>query len=189
MSTDFWLNQSPWLPSNQGGAQGGGGGGNISGQPENVEYRDPVDASRSGAFARQGAAEYPDGYLNDTNSRRQARLSKDVMGRLTDRNYQRGVHAGVKMEPVQYFWPAEFYPEMRMQAEMAAHRVGDTIPVPRFAPVGNPFEKLAHGARMQDLSAQEQTQVQARYGINPAQYGTNDTPDPTRFEDLPRWKW
>jgi len=189
----FWRNSDPWLPSAQGGANSGGGGGNISGQTENIEYRDPVDASRSGAFTRQGAAEYPDGYINDANSRRQERMSKDVLGRLTDRNYQRGVHAGVKMEKVQYFWPQEFYPEMRMQAEFAARpelvngvRV---IPVPRYAPVPSPFEKLMHGGRVADLTQQEQDQVHSHYGINPAQYGVNDTPDPTRFECLPPWKY
>ena len=84
---------------------GGGGGRTLAG------YRDILDARRSVATPRTPNAEYPDGYLGNVNSRREDRLLQAVQSRLTQRNYQRGVHKGEKLDTSDYFWPDDFNPQ------------------------------------------------------------------------------
>src|ERR1035438_2312014 len=131
-----------------GGAEGGGGG-----TPAPVAgYRDYLDAARSGAFGkgRTGDATYPDGYLGgDADSRRNEKLASAVSGRLTDRHYQRGVHAGVKMDRTQYFWPEECPPDAGIARMMHARPNGNTLEVQRSGPVLSPVERLVHGAQME----------------------------------------
>lgn len=193
MADNFWLNQQPWLPTNQGGPNGGGGGyGNV----DAIAYRDPLDAARSGAlgYGRIGQADYPDGYLDDPKSRREDRLQTGVMGRLTDRSYQRGVHKGVKMDAVQYFWPEEFNMESRLRAESVAQRSGNVLLVQRQGVQTDPVELLRHGANLSQLTDQEKTRVYSTYGINPAENNPEREPvDPVaaKFmrQDLPAWSW
>jgi hypothetical protein len=81
----------------------GGGGGSLP-----VAFRDILDAKRCepGYFAPW--AEYPDGYLGVTNSKRQDRLMGALKDKLNSRAYQRGVHKGEVIDQRDYFWPNEF---------------------------------------------------------------------------------
>lgn len=192
MADNFWVNQQPWLgPS--GGPYGGGGG------PTNVgaiQARDPLDAARQGAFGggRIGEASYPDGYLGPVNNRRQDRLANEVAGRMTDRNYQRGVHAGTKQPALNYYWPAEASPDQGIMRELHGRRRGNVIMVKRHTPAGSPVEHLVNGGKLSQLDQAQQAEVAARYGIqNPAATREGDLVDPARAallsRDLPRTSW
>lgn len=99
--------------------QGGGG----SGQSIlAVNFRDPVDAARSMMGARVPSAEWPDGYLGTIRSRREDRLLDTVKRSLNQRAYQRGVHKGERIDPGDYFWPAEFAPESGLLRQADAVR-------------------------------------------------------------------
>lgn len=93
--------------------------------------------------ARIPTAQYPDGYLGTVRSRVRDRLRAEGGGtRLTQRNYQRGVHVGARVEPQQYFWSEEVYPEKGMelqlkgqkfapQGELHSHLINDGKPRPQ----------------------------------------------------------
>jgi hypothetical protein len=83
-----------------------GGGGGI---PEPF-FRNVADERRS-MYRRVPSAEYPDGYLGTIETRRGDRLLNAVKGRVNERNYQRGVHKGERIDPSDYYWPPEFTPE------------------------------------------------------------------------------
>jgi hypothetical protein len=107
-SDNLWINQPPWLMTNRGGPNGAGGGTPPDTGAVTVG-RDALDNIRMhpNQQNRNGAAEYPDGYLGTITGRRQDRLNSGVVGRLDDRSYQRGIHKGTKMDANQYFWPEE----------------------------------------------------------------------------------
>lgn len=153
-NTYWWNNAQGWRPTAQGGPEGGGGGyGEYTTVPGT--YRDPLDAARSGAFGsgRTGAASYPDGYLQPSNSRRRE-APASVYGRLTDRSYQRGVNAGVKMDMQHYFWPAELGPARRLEQQAAAAWDGNVFISRRAAPYGETADRLMHGPSM-DQAAED----------------------------------
>lgn len=89
----------------------GGGGTPLAG------YRSLIDAKRSAATPRTPNAEYPDGYIGNLTSRRSDRLLQAVQSRLTQRNYQRGIHKGERIDQSDYFWPEEFNPDSGLEAE------------------------------------------------------------------------
>lgn len=105
---------SDWMylqvPPGQGSNTWGG-----CGQP--IRFRDSLDASRSMMTGRLPQAEYPDGYLGNVRSRREDRLMTSVKSRLTQRNYQRGVHKGERIDPNDYFWTPEFNPDTGLAYE------------------------------------------------------------------------
>src|SRR5712692_6321676 len=105
MSQDLiWRNQGPWLSTNQGGPEGGGGG--TPADSGAVRGHDRLDDIRMNP--NKGLDQpYPDGYLGTVENRNKDKLAQGVSGRLTDRHYQRGVHKGTKMDPGQYYWPAD----------------------------------------------------------------------------------
>jgi hypothetical protein len=132
-----------------------------------VQYHSPLDADRAAA-GQLPMAEYPDGYLGTIIDRRQDKLMDAVQNRLTDRSYQRGVHVGSKIRNDEYFWPKEFEPDKRLKAEARAKRTGYTMSVQRYAPAGNPVERLAHMGKLGGLSAPEQMSMYRKYGVDPA---------------------
>lgn len=156
----WWNNTQGWRPTAQGGPEGGGGGyGEYTAAVG--QYRDDLDAARSGAFGsgRIGEATYPDGYLQPSNSRRRE-APASVYGRLTDRSYQRGVHSGVKMDMAQYFWPVEQDPGRRLAEEAAARRNGNVLMVRRAVPYGEPAARLMHGPSLDQLAEDVQATPQ-----------------------------
>lgn len=131
---------------------GGGGRTDLFG------YRSILDARRAAApGARTPSAEYPDGYLGNITARRGDRLLKDVQNRLTQRSYQRGVHKGERVDPGDYVWPADFNPMSGLEAEAKGIR---------WAPAGNPTERLAHAGQVNALSPEEIADAAERYGVN-----------------------
>lgn len=144
---------------------GGGGDGSA------IQYRNPLDAKRSAAGFAPGAS-YPDGYLGTITNRQQDKLLGAVQGRLTDRSYQRGVHKGERLGQDSYYWNADMNPDMGLQRQASAmpvdHEGGVTFDSPRFAPSGNPVEKLTAMGNSASLAPQEQMQVARQYGVDPA---------------------
>lgn len=119
-----------------------GGGGSVRA----LSFRDPVDAARSMMGQRVPSAEYPDGYLGTINSRREDRLLNTLKKNLNQRGYQRGVHKGERIDPGDYYWPAEFGPDSGLQRQ--AEAIVDTsmgaqvFYVQRPAPAGTVQERL-----------------------------------------------
>jgi hypothetical protein len=158
-------------PISPGGTTVGGGGA--------VQYRDALDQARS-AGGVLSYADYPDGYLGTITDRREDKLLAKVQERLTDRSYQRGVHLGSKVGARAYYWSPDCNPEMGLERQMeTAHRTGETISVERYAPSGNPVERLAHMGKTAGLSPPEQMNMYRKYGVDPAK-NPIVTPDPTR---------
>lgn len=78
-------------------------------------FRDHLDATRS---ARIPTAEYPDGYVGTTNTRRESRIqSGGQRPYQTMRNYQRGIHVGARVLPSAYFWTDEVDPMAGLRAQ------------------------------------------------------------------------
>jgi hypothetical protein len=152
---------------------GGGGGRTLSG------YRDLLDAKRSAATPRTPGAEYPDGYLGTVNSRREDRLLNAVSTRLTQRNYQRGVHKGEKLGGQDYFWTDDFNPMSGLQAQARGEK---------WHPVGSTAaEQINHMGKNHLIPPEQMGQVAAQYGVKEI------TPvDPIRQEKmtrlLPSWR-
>lgn len=63
-----------------------------------------------------------DGYLGTIRTRRDDRLLRSVQERVTERQYQRGVHKGERIDPGDYFWPPDFQPTNGLRAEAAGVR-------------------------------------------------------------------
>jgi hypothetical protein len=186
---DNWLNMNPSYPTAQGGPNDGGGG---YGQSQAVSYRDSLDAARSGAFGggRTGDASWPDGYLSDNGnvgSRREDRLGQAVLGKINDRGYQRGVHKGSKMDPVQYYWPQEFNLSSRLAAEGRARVDIETglFMVRKQAPAGTPVETLIYPG-LTGMTAAEKARIYRQYGVNPDAHGPSETVDPSEAAYLAR---
>lgn len=102
--------------------------------------RSEMDFLRMGV-GREPSAEYPDGYLGTIRSRRDDRgrpnsTSEQVLQglkiRQTQRGYQRGVHRGERIDPNDYYLPAQLSADRGIKRQMAAANKG--MPVSRFAP-------------------------------------------------------
>jgi hypothetical protein len=124
--------------------QGGGGAG--PGAAQVLTFRDPVDAARAQFGPRTPQAEYPDGYLGTINSRREDRLLNSLKKKLNDRAYQRGVHKGERIDPHDYYWPAEFGPDSGLARQAAAvvdrSEGAQVFRVERPAPIGTVSDRL-----------------------------------------------
>lgn len=90
----------PYNASQPGSADTYGGGGGFL----RVGVRSILDARRMMLGARAPQAQYPDGYLGTIIDRRQDRLMTAVQGRVTQRQYQRGVHKGEHIDLTDYYW-------------------------------------------------------------------------------------
>lgn len=83
--------------------------------------RDTLDAMRLGQ-GRVPSAEYPDGYLAATRTRREDRTLDSLKNRANQRAYQRGVHKGERIDPGDYFYPEGLDPMRGLRAEAAGRR-------------------------------------------------------------------
>lgn len=111
---------SNWQSSGAGGLYGYNNGGGNSGSVI-VSARDPLDFARLGSPGRTPEAEYPDGYLGSTNSRRSDKLL-DKIGSLNQRSYTRGVHRGERIPPSDYQWTSDWNPQHGIKAQMRGMR-------------------------------------------------------------------
>lgn len=169
-----WQHLSPMgAPQTGAPVHGGGGGQTLSG------YRDLLDARRAAATPRTPNAEYPDGYLGNVNSRREDRLLNAVQSRLTQRNYQRGVHKGEKIDDSDYFWK----PEINMMSGIQAQAQGR-----KWGPVGSSVaEQINHMGKNHLLSPEELSRAAENYGVREVR-----PMDPVRkskfMSQLPTWR-
>lgn len=167
-----WQLLSPNGAPNPGAPVSGGGGTPL------VGARDILDARRSAMTPRTPNAEYPDGYLGQVQSRREDRLLQNVQARLTQRNYQRGVHKGERVDQSDYFWNAKVNPMAGLEAQARGQRwtaVGSTA-----------VEQINHMGKNHLLPPEELDKVAAGYGV------VNVIPvDPVRQASLkhllPQW--
>lgn len=173
MSND-WQLLSPNGAPQPGAPVYGGGGRTLSG------YRDVLDARRSASTPRTPNAEYPDGYLGNINTRREDRLLKAVQSRLTQRNYQRGVHKGEKVEGSDYIWPTEFHPMSAIEAQMGGG--------PRWGPVGSlPVEQINHLGKNHMIPPEQMSKVAAQYNVREVPQATG-VRQQKMARLLPNWK-
>lgn len=162
--------QNWWVPTGAGPASPGGttaGGGGTLHNAGVIQYRTPIDAARA-ARGHLPHAEYPDGYLGTIVDRHEDRLLDKVQEKLTERSYQRGVHKGERIARTDYFWDtAVLDPQAGLRREAkTAKRTGNTVSVERFAPAGNPVERLAHMGKTAGLSAPEEAKVYKQFGVS-----------------------
>lgn len=162
---NWWVNAGEFQGMPGGTTVGGGGDSSV------ITYRNPLDQARSSA-GQLPEAQYPDGYLGTITNRREDRLLGALQKKLTDKSYQRGVHKGEKLGHDSYYWTADVNPDLGLQrqamAVLADHEGGVTFDAPRFAPTGNPVERLAHMGKTAGLSAPEEMQMARQYGVDPA---------------------
>lgn len=124
-------------------------------------------------------AEYPDGYLGNSNSRQQDKLLNTMQGRLTERSYQRGVHKGDRIDPQDYHWNDAIDPQAGIRAEARGLK---------WTALGETPKQLVHYGKSDLLSPQQLADVANGLGLNS---GANVL-DPVRsakFQSLlPTWR-
>lgn len=164
-TSNWWV---PAQPANNmpGQATYGGGGTYDAGV---IQYRSNLDAKRA-AHGQLPHAQYPDGYLGTlSQDRRQDKLLDAITEKLTERSYQRGIHKGEKISRSDYFWPEGSSPYRGLVREYTtAERGKNTISVRRYAPTGNPVERLAHLGKTAGLTPPEQQKLYKQYGVSMA---------------------
>ena len=118
-----------------------------------LHFRNPLDAQRAAMGNRVPSAEYPDGYLGTINSRREDRLLNSIKGRLTQRNYQRGVHKGERIDPQDYYWADDVRPDIGLEYQaMGLRWTQSGTPVERLTALGT--AELASPAHRDALTRQ-----------------------------------
>lgn len=110
---------------------------------QQLNFRDPLDAARSGMSGFVPSAAYPDGYLGTIQSRREDRFLDNLKGQLNQRSYTRGVHKGEKVDASDYFWPPELDP-MRglVRQSQQVLEPDNTVSSPRNVPLGTVAEQM-----------------------------------------------
>ena len=177
----WWVTSAP-MPF-PGGTVEAGGGGSLGSSPgytgDSGFYRSRLDALRSGG--NQGPdAQYPDGYLGTITDRREGRLIGEVQKRLTSRSYQRGVHKGEKIGVDGYYWTDEMSPDMGLERQAATTiPSGNVLLSERYAPTGNPVERIVHMGKTAGMSPPEQERVARQYGVDVGKNALPMTMGPT----------
>ncbi len=161
-----WYVNSGGLQNLPGGASVGGGGTTAV-----VTPRDPLDAARMANGFAPGAA-YPSGYLGTITDRREDRMFGALQTRLTDKSYQRGVHKAEKLGQDSYYWTKDCNPtagiERQSMARLVDQEGGIVWETPKYAPSGDPVEKLTAMGNSAALPPEQQMQVARQYGVDPA---------------------
>ncbi len=131
------------------------------GQPGSVEqgggiqqlnFRDPLDAARSGMAGFVPSAAWPDGYLGTIQSRREDRLLDSLKNKLNERSYQRGVHKGEQVDAADYFWPGELQPDRGLTRQARGQQLSPVDPrvwSQRAAPLGTVAEQMSISGAME----------------------------------------
>jgi hypothetical protein len=162
-TSNWYVPSQPYNGSPGQATYGGGGYGSSA-----IQYRSGLDAARAANQAPY--AQYPDGYLGSMSfDRRQDKLMGAVQDQLNKKSYQRGVHKGEKIASSDYYWDraSGITPMSGIEREArTAARTGSTISVQRFAPKGNPVERLAHLGKTAGLTPPEQQKLYKQYGVS-----------------------
>lgn len=124
------LSYSPPYGASQPGSPDtyGAGGGFLR-----VGTRSILDARRMMLGARAPQAQYPDGFLGTIIDRRGDRLMTAVQGRVTQRQYQRGIHKGEHLDYADYFWTDHVNLQAGLKAQAQGKRWNPTCdPTPQL---------------------------------------------------------
>lgn len=186
---NFWVASYP--ANMPGGNAMGGQGGGYEGA-DMLTARDPLDAKRMAAGFAPGAS-WPDGYLGNIIDRQEDKLL-GALQHQNERSYVRGVHVGEKIGGQEYFWNQNMSPDMgiaRQSAAVAENVEGGVVMyTQRFAPTGNPEERLAHDGKTAGMTDREQEARARQLGVDPSRNPVMVT-DPARAlrmrKDLPPW--
>ena len=155
-----WMYSTPFnVPAPGANVQANGGG-----MTNIIGFRDIADARRTMISSHIPQAEYPDGYLGTIVSRRSDRLLQAAQNKVTQRQYQRGVHKGERIDPRDYYWTNEVNPE----AGLAAQARGE-----KWTQTGSPVEILAHMGKTAGMqkTPEQMAAIYAQYGISDANIG------------------
>jgi hypothetical protein len=171
--SNWWVQEYGFTGTLAGSNFGSGGNPNAAAATGALQFRSPVDRERA-AGGKLSQAEYPDGYLGNIIDRRSDRLIQAVKNTLTARSYQRGVHKGSRIDPKDYLWPeGGVTPGAGLERQQAtAAPAGNTTLVARFAPLGDPVERLAHMGKTAGMATPGDLgnkMAEARaYGVSPS---------------------
>jgi hypothetical protein len=141
-----------------------------TGPPPHI--RDALEAKRL-MWRVQPGEDYPSGYLGTITSRREPRRDARVL-RQNGRSYQRGVHAGSRVDLSYYLWPEEFNLMSGIVNQAATGR--------RFTPPGAGVENI----RLINEGRPGPQDAAVRNGGVPVTPDANVAAQKTR--DLPPWR-
>lgn len=150
---------------------GAGGQSVQQGGAQELIFRDPLDAARSGMSAFVPSEEYPSGYLGTIQSRREDRFLQNLQGQVNDRQYSRGVHKGERLDPSDYFWPSEMKPEAGLvrQMQTSTPQPDGTIAQQRYSPMMTVQEQMqaSGGTAMPSTPRGKMRPPPTVYDVNP----------------------
>lgn len=164
---------------------GAGGQAVQQGGAQQIVFRDPLDAARSGMSGFVPEAAYPDGYLGTLQSRREDRFLQNLKGQVNERSYSRGVHKGERIDPSDYFWPSELQPEAGLirQMKTSVPQPDGTVAQARYYPL------LTVQEQMQATDGtQLPTTPRGKIRPTPGVYDTNPAVADNLRRFLPTWR-
>lgn len=163
--SNWWITNFPGGPGQPSAPAYGGGGADLS------AARDPMDAKRMANGLAPGSS-WPDGYLGTITDRREDKMLAVLQTRMGGNSYQRGVHKGEKVGDQAYFWNEDMSPDLGLarQSQVVVANVegGAVYSTPRFAPTGDPVERLAHDGKTAMMDPRERDAELRRLGGDPA---------------------
>jgi hypothetical protein len=157
---------------------------NGGGSTSLVGARDIMDARRMMAGDVIPSAAYPDGYLGTIVSRQSDKMLQNVQSRLNQRNYQRGVHKGERVDPRDYYWTDDVNPQVALEAQARGEK---------WTQKGNIVEVLAHMGKVDTQhNPAEMAALYNRLGIVDTNIPQAVVVDPNRTNRkaamLPTWR-
>lgn len=169
-----WTYNAPGQP---GSITSMGAGGGMNGSQTNLAgFRSILDAKRA-MVGRTPGAEYPDGYLGSITDRREDKLLQHV--RNNARSYTRGVHKGSRIEPQDYFWPADFNPMTGLEHQKKGKK---------WSAQGSPVERLVYGDKW--LTQMEEAQIRSEMNlpVDPQMRNSDPVVREAMRKNGPAWK-
>lgn len=188
--SNWWVDS---FPATMPGGTVYGGGGGYGNSTDVLTARNPLDAKRMAAGFAPGAS-YPDGYLGVITDRQEDKMLAVLQQRMTPNSYQRGVHKGGIVGAQDYFWNKNMDPGMGIARQAVADpedvEGGVVLYTQRFAPTGDPVERLAHDGKTAMMTDRQKEAALRSDGGDPAMNPVQVV-DPSRraqmAQHLPRW--
>jgi len=149
-----------WNIGQPGAASLSGGGGNISGAREIAAMRAAASSANPGPIADD-----PNGYLASQQLQKDTLMSK-LQERITQRDYQHGVHSLTKQPPAAYMWDQYVSPEAGIIAQAQGRKWN--------ARGATTNEQVAYGGTPFFSSPQEEAAYYAAHGIQIGEPSRNE---------------